>query len=317
MRSTTQKFVEKAITIHGDKYCYSSVSYFSAHEKVSIICKIHGIFLQRPNDHLNGSGCPKCKNIISSKCHKSSLEQFIEKSKLIHGGKYDYNNFIYKDSQTKGIIKCKINDHGNYWMTPNNHLRNHGCPKCKAEKSSLILCSTVEKFIEKARVIHGDKYDYSKFTYINNFTKSTITCLIHGEFKQSPNSHLSHNGCPKCNSPIGELILEEIFKKHKIKNKPQYNIPEIVANYKVDFYLPEYRCLVEFHGIQHYEYIPFFHDGDYTFEDQKTRDELVRDAAIRWKYNYLEFNYKQLKYLSKDQFEALVIEKINKYKKQF
>ena len=87
---------------------------------------------------------------------------------------------------------------------------------------------------------------------------------------------------------------------------PQYNIPEIVANYEIDFYLPEYRLLIEFHGRQHYEYIPFFHDGDYTFEDQKTRDEMVRDAAIRWKYNYIEFNYKHFNLL-KEQFGEFVI----------
>lgn len=42
---------------------------------------------------------------------------------------------------------------------------------------------------------------------------------------------------------------------------------------------------------------------------------MVRDAAIRWKYNYLEFNYKQLKYMTTEQFEQMVIDKIYKFKK--
>ena len=62
--------------------------------------------------------------------------------------------------------------------------------------------------------------------------------------------------------------------------------------------------------IQHYEYIPFFHDGDYTLSDQMRRDEMVRDAASRWKYNYLEFNYKQLKCLSYKDFEHLVLNQL-------
>ena len=49
---------------------------------------------------------------------------------------------------------------------------------------------TTEQFIEKARSIHGDKYNYSKVNYINNKTKVTITCSEHGDFEQIPYNHL-------------------------------------------------------------------------------------------------------------------------------
>lgn len=56
-----------------------------------------------------------------------------------------------------------------------------------------------EIFIEKARKIHGDKYDYSKAEYINARTKTCIICPKHGEFWQSPDSHNNQKrGCPKC-----------------------------------------------------------------------------------------------------------------------
>jgi hypothetical protein len=54
-------FIEKAITIHGDKYDYSLVNYTNRTTKVKIICQIHGEFNQRPSDHLNGCGCPICR----------------------------------------------------------------------------------------------------------------------------------------------------------------------------------------------------------------------------------------------------------------
>ena len=57
---------------------------------------------------------------------------------------------------------------------------------------------TTEEFIEKARSIHGDFYDYSKVEYVNNYTKVTITCSIHGEFQQKPVYHLGGSGCYEC-----------------------------------------------------------------------------------------------------------------------
>lgn len=55
-----------------------------------------------------------------------------------------------------------------------------------------------EQFIAEAKAIHGDKYDYSKVSYINNSTKVSIVCSTHGDFLQTPSSHLSGQGCPKC-----------------------------------------------------------------------------------------------------------------------
>ena len=57
---------------------------------------------------------------------------------------------------------------------------------------------TTEQFIERARKIHGDRYDYSKVVYVNNHTKIEIICSEHGSFFQKPNGHLSKNGCLLC-----------------------------------------------------------------------------------------------------------------------
>jgi len=57
---------------------------------------------------------------------------------------------------------------------------------------------TIEEFIEDARRVHGDKYDYSEVDYKNNKTKVSIICKKHGLFYQTPNDHLSGYGCKKC-----------------------------------------------------------------------------------------------------------------------
>ena len=70
---------------------------------------------------------------------------------------------------------------------------------------------TTIQFIEKARNIHGDKYDYFKTNYINSRTKLVITCPKHGDFEQRASAHLLGNGCPKC----AKIMTEE--HKNKIQ----------------------------------------------------------------------------------------------------
>lgn len=57
---------------------------------------------------------------------------------------------------------------------------------------------TTEEFIEKAKEVHGDKYDYSKVEYNGNTIKVCVICPIHGEFWQTPKSHLKGCGCKIC-----------------------------------------------------------------------------------------------------------------------
>ena len=59
---TTEEFIAKAKAVHGDKYDYSKVEYVKSKEKVTIICLEHGEFLQTPQKHLFGQGCPICAN---------------------------------------------------------------------------------------------------------------------------------------------------------------------------------------------------------------------------------------------------------------
>jgi hypothetical protein len=66
VRSSTDEFVAKAITVHGTKFNYSGVLYVNAKTKVEIGCSVHGPFLQRPNDHLSGVGCGRCGQQVAN-----------------------------------------------------------------------------------------------------------------------------------------------------------------------------------------------------------------------------------------------------------
>lgn len=128
---------------------------------------------------------------------KLTTEQFIKKAKEVHGDKYDYSKANYINYRTKVEIICPI--HGSFFIPPVELISHrHGCAKCGQEKSKKTQAFTTEQFIEKAKEIHGDKYDYSKCNYFNSHTKVKIICPKHGEFEQLPYVHLQKHECPSC-----------------------------------------------------------------------------------------------------------------------
>src|SRR5271166_634539 len=120
---------------------------------------------------------------------KLTTAEFIRRAKEVHGNKYDYSKSVYVNTNTKLIIICR--QHGKYLQSPHHHVnRKCGCKKCSYANISRNLRVTVENFIEKAKLVHANKYDYSKSVYINNATKLIITCQLHGDFEQIPYTHL-------------------------------------------------------------------------------------------------------------------------------
>lgn len=148
--------------------------------------------------------------------------KFIYKAKLIHGNKYDYSKTEYINAHTKVCITCL--EHGEFWQTPNSHLNGSNCPKCSLKLRLLKRSLGKDEFIKKAKKIHGDKYDYSKICYVNAKTKICITCPEHGEFWQTPDSHLRSNGCPECVGLNKSNTKNFIYKARKIHdNKYDYS----------------------------------------------------------------------------------------------
>lgn len=203
-------FIEKAKKIHGNVYDYSNIKYINNATKLNIICKEHGLFTQRPTDHLSGSGCKLCGRKRSEDAKRSDKDSFIIKAKDVHGDKYNYDKVKYINANTLVTITCPI--HGDFEQRPSNHITNAtGCIKCHRDnrRSNLI------EFETRANKVHNNKYDYSKSIYINNKTLLVITCPTHGDFEQRPSNHLNGEGCPKC---VGvKLKTNEEFIKDAIK----------------------------------------------------------------------------------------------------
>lgn len=194
----TSIFIEKARSVHGDRYGYGRAVYVRNKDKVVITCKNHGDFEQTPDSHLSGRGCIKCGlEAIAAKRSQESRDGFIEKARAVHGDSYDYTNVEYVNAKTNVSIACA--NHGYFKQTPNNHLTGYGCTKCGIESRAAKKSQEAkDDFIEKACAIHGDRYDYSKAVYTRSRDKVIITCASHGVFEQRAREHLSGNGCPSC-----------------------------------------------------------------------------------------------------------------------
>ena len=203
-----EQFILKAREVHGWKYDYSKVEYKNNSTPVCIICPEHGEFWQTPKSHITMKyGCKQCGRKICAKKTSNTTKSFIEKARKIHGDKYDYSKVEYVNAYTKICIICP--EHGEFYQTPHDHLKGASCPKCGNIKRKEGRFLSTDKFIEKARKIHGDKYDYSKVNYIGTKGKICIICPEHGEFYQTPNAHLNGQGCPIC----GNKIVSEKKKK--------------------------------------------------------------------------------------------------------
>ena len=234
-------FINKARKIHGDKYDYSKVEYINNHTKVCIICPIHGEFWQTPSSHLRGRGCLQCAIEENKKnARRFTTDIFKERAKKVHGDKYDYSKVEYVNNTTKVCIICPI--HGEFWQTPKGHLRGDGCMRCG--RSNHGQFKSLETFINDARQVHGDFYDYSKVEYRGSFEKVCVVCPLHGDFLIRPSDHLQGQGCNKCAKEKQLITRKEEFISWLHEHYPHYGI----SNLDFQGYKKEITLTCPIHG---------------------------------------------------------------------
>jgi hypothetical protein len=371
-RSKTAKaaaeFISKAKKIHGDRYDYSRVKYQKASKKVQLACKLHGPWLQTPNNHLRGNGCPTCAVETRRNIFLHSKADFLKRARAVHGRKYTYPG-SYKDSKTPIRIHCPIHGafdqvaathlsgrgcrkcgtqkiarskasnheeflrkarqkhgrryrypqrydratkhlevecrkHGLFPVTPNNHLRGNGCPRCQGEQAAERNRSSHEDFLRKARAVHGAKFKYPD-RYSAAIKPLKIICPDHGAFSQTPNKHLAGQGCPRCMESLGERKVTRLLEKRRIRFKTQHKFADCVDKrpLRFDFWLPDHNTLIEYDGPQHFAPLPHY-GGDGHFSATRRRDKIktayARSAGLR---------LIRIKYNVRD-IEALIVEKL-------
>ena len=311
----TKLFISKANKIHKNRYDYSKVNYINAKTKVTIICREHGEFQQTPSNHLSNYNCQKC-----AKNFQLDTNSFIEKAINIHNNKYDYSKVNYINADTQIIIICR--EHGEFSQIPDFHInRKCGCPKC-----SNNVKLDISEFIEKAEKIHGNKYDYSKVDYLNNYTRIIIICKKHGEFLQKPFVHLLQHGCPSCINKTEYKFYEkikEIYTTIKRQYKMEWCKNKLCLPY--DFAIEELKIIIELDGEQHFTQVSNWTSPETQIEKDKYKTvcanqngfsviRLLQDDVYNDKFDWFnEIQISVSKIIATQKIQNIYICKNNEY----
>lgn len=286
---TKESFINKAVSIHGDKYDYSLVNYKNLKTKIMIKCKIHGQFEQIPTQHIYAkNGCSICSG------WRKTADFYLKEVTKKYGSLYDYSKIVYTTNREKIEVICPKDNHGSFYPTADNFLHGSGCPRCTGRYK------TTEKFIEEAKLLHGEKYDYSLVKYINSSTKIDIICKKHGIFKMTPNTHLAKQGCAKCkscHSAASIRWLEYIEKKENIWIQHANNFGELQIKFDKGVYKADGFC---YSTNTWYEYMgDIYHCNPKIYKENDTnylgkiakniwlRDERKKNFILKLGLNYV------------------------------
>lgn len=315
---TKEEFIEKARKIHGDKYDYSKVDYVHSKLEVTIICPIHGEFTQRPNDHLSGHGCLDCGNIKKVENRKISTEEFIERSKKIHGDKYDYSKTDLSNKDEKGRIIIICPKHGEFKQTPHMHMSGQGCSKCYDENRGIKKKNTIRlRVLEKIHKLYDNYYKIIDESYEDYEKNMILICDKHGAFYRTPHTLLKGNcRCEKCNSSHLENEIRESLKNKNTIFDEQKRF-KWLGRQTLDFYIPSKNIAIECQGEQHFKTKNFF-GGEKGFVKTIKRDEkkkqLCEEHGIKiLYYSNLGIDYPYHVFENKEE----LLEEIKKYENDF
>lgn len=217
---------------------------------------------------------------------KMEYNDWLEKAKSKHGDKYIYNELTkeaFNGSHSKVPILCR--KHGIFYIEARRHINEgYGCNKCaienRAEKNKLSF----KEFVEKARKIHGEQYEYIE--YLGAKTPSKILCKKHGIFHQLPNDHLSGKGCPFCRLSHLEREIKIALETHDIKYDYRKHF-EWLGKQEIDFFLPEYNIGIECQGKQHFGFGGW--SDKYDHSKQISLDETKNRLAFENKIDLVYF----------------------------
>lgn len=265
---TTKDFINRATSVHGDKYDYSSSIYNGCKKQIEIICYNHGVFKQMAQVHWRGYGCPAC-----SGNKKLSTKEFIDRAIKIHGTRYSYSKSQYKSLKKEITIICK--KHGEFKQIADNHLSGANCPYC----SHRIII--FDELVDRFNNIHDSKYKYNNAIYKDMFTKIAITCPKHKIFQQTPSNHLKGHGCVKCTvntSKMEQQWLDE--QRVPVNNRNVYlNINN--KRLYVDGLDLNKKIVYEFYGDFWHGNPNVFNENDINTTTKKTFGELYKKTIER------------------------------------
>lgn len=278
-RYTTESFKERLKEVYGDRFCLDKVVYGGAYENITLVCPIHGDFTVRACSAARGDAvCRKCSSIQRSLKSRIPFEEVIDRIHELHPTLVIDPSQEYLGTHSKINVVCP--KHGEFLMTPNSLLSGQRCPKCGKESMKEKNRHNLEWLIEKSKEIHGDKYTFEKFVFVNTKTKGIVTCRKHGDFEITPDKLIyAKRGCPNCSSSKLETSFKMLLEKNNEEFIWQYR-PKWLNLQSLDFFLPKHNIAIECQGIQHYSPTRF---GGISEEEAIKRLDYVKELDNRKK----------------------------------
>lgn len=288
---TYEKFIEKAIIKHGNKYDYSLIDknmIFTGDPYVNILCNECGVmFEQSLANHINaGSGCKICNR------NQYTYEKFTKKAVEIHGDKFNYSlldkSKVYLTTDKVDIICNKCTK--TFDQPVNAHI--HGKKGCRYCANNVPY--TYEKFMEKVEA-NKVRYDYSLVDPNGSF-KMTDDVLIkckkcNKQFWKRIVSHIhGKSGCPKCCRSHGEIAVENYLNSRKCTYEIEYSLPSLPRR-RYDAAIHDKKIMIEFDGGQHFDISSTFHRDEEEFIKDQHTDVIKSAEAIKCGYKIIRIGY--------------------------
>jgi hypothetical protein len=221
-------------------------------------------------------------------------KEFILRAQIKHNNKYKYDLVVYENSKTKVKIICPY--HGIFNQSPGAHLYSgYGCEKCSRDSHKLTSLSSER--LSNIMNIHKNMYEYRDLSITEGFIN--IYCPTHGTFSQYIYYHEYGHGCSLCNSTSkGENKIKSHLGEKNIDFYMNYSFDDCrnKRKLKFDFYLPNYKVVIEYDGPHHFKENKYFGIGnlEYISNNDNIKNKYCFDNNIKiirisyWDYNKID-----------------------------
>lgn len=93
-KMTRDKFISKSEKIHNFKFDYSKINFIDLKTHIEIMCPKHGPYLSTPTNHLQGWGCPSCRESKGEKKIRNVLEEY----NFVFNTQYTFKDCVNPDT---------------------------------------------------------------------------------------------------------------------------------------------------------------------------------------------------------------------------
>lgn len=285
-------------------------SYTRAKDKIEVECLTCGhIWNPTPHKLLCGRGCPKCANKTRKRKLRKSHEDFINDVHKINPNIKVISKYVNSSNYVE--LECQLCNHR--WLAkPGNILSGKGCHNCSHIATGNRCRKKNEQFLKELSLVN--KRVKVLDDYINNTTKLQVECLVCGHrWMAAPHTLLINKGCPICSSSKGETKIFDYLTTNSVNFIYQKSFDGLIGVggnlLSYDFYLPDYKMLIEYQGVQHSKPIDFkglgLQNAEKNLKIQKEHDKRKKQYAIDNGIELLE-----IWYFDFDNIEQILEEKL-------